>query len=139
MAKSNGKTPETNAIEAERMPEPTAEAPAPTKTLLSIGREVHLYKNGGWRHRENPSLRDNHKAQAGQIVEATPGSSLCTVRPNLNTGNYGEDLQGLTEGLAVSINVFDPLTNEQRDALSSMTKESGSPLHPFWAEWPPRV
>lgn len=103
-----------------------------SKQPLSNGRMLHVFSKHNEFDDRRPGVVVNHwptgTANVNVFIDgANDGAFLkkCRERPDGNT--------------LASIPVFDPLTEEQRQAIRAAGPESWAGACEYWAEWPPRV
>jgi hypothetical protein len=121
--------PETEGQLSPNTGEPPVQGdPSKPPAFPTIGRVVHVFKTGGWMTRNGVPMRHPQK---GDVVNAWPRSHNANVKITLDLATFQET--GLSYDQVMSIPVFDPQTEQQRDEIEAAGGFG------YWAEWPPRV
>lgn len=104
--------------------------PCESKVPVTVGRVVNVYSSDGWKPKYEHTGHNRHEVKAG-IVVASFGTRA-NVRVFLDSANDHAEQPRLENGQAMSVQVFESMSDEQRENYREKTNG-------LWAEWPRRV
>jgi len=114
-----------DANKGGKPPEPSE--PVLTKTKVTMGRALHVWRRDGWVTLHSAERRTGPEPRAGVVTMGFTQNANVTV-----TIDHTNDHAGLNVLHYSSIPVYEPLNEKQRETLINRGVN-------VWAEWPPRV